>query len=162
MKVKRIEEKNENGHPSEHFLIFSDVDGFYGRVDKIPVNIGHETATYRLSGQINVDGNLLKAVNFSGRQNFCSGNELPFTSNGGANNLLNRETWLNKENLYIIASKNDSFDGSIYYVGGFKVTTETEVRRFLENGANGLNYEGIATIGSIKNTKNSDGGEGLR
>ncbi|KLL03308.1 MAG: hypothetical protein MRECE_20c009 [Mycoplasmataceae bacterium CE_OT135] len=158
MTIKEIE-VNENGHPSEHYVAFWTVDGYCGRIGKVPANIGHETAAYRLNGNPKINGEDLEAIVFPGRQNFCSGKEFPFTpDNKGLNSLIGRETYLNKENLYIIAHKED-FDGSFLMAGNFKVVNADGIRRFLASGASQFAYQNLPTVSSIRNTRNSGGEE---
>ncbi|KLL03495.1 MAG: hypothetical protein MRECE_15c020 [Mycoplasmataceae bacterium CE_OT135] len=159
MTIKKIE-VNENGHPSEHYVAFWTVDGYCGCVGKVPANIGHQTATYHLKSSVKIDGEDMKAIVFPGRQNFCSGTELPFApDNKGLNSLIGNETYLNKENLYIIVSREDFYD-SLILAGNFKVTNADGIHRFLANGASQFNYQNLPTVSSIRNTRNN-GGEGL-
>ncbi|CAJ0905963.1 21529_t:CDS:2, partial [Entrophospora sp. SA101] len=156
--TEAIRQNNEN--PQQPFFIFQGTDLQDGEI--IPVNIGHQTATYHLNRSMKINGDNMEAITFPGRQNFCSGTEFPFAPNDkGLNSLIGNETYLNKENLYVIVSREDFYD-SLIIAGNFKVTNADGIRRFLENGANQFNYQSVPTISSTRNTRDSDGGEGLR
>ncbi|CAJ0764407.1 13494_t:CDS:2, partial [Entrophospora sp. SA101] len=156
--AEAIRQNNEN--PQQPFFIFQGTDLQDGEI--IPVNIGHQTATYHLNRSMKINGDNMEAITFPGRQNFCSGTEFPFAPNDkGLNSLIGNETYLNKENLYVIVSREDFYD-SLIIAGNFKVTNADGIRRFLENGANQFNYQSVPTISSTRNTRDSDGGEGLR